>query len=62
MKTKKRHVKMVIISLLLLGFLGGCGSYGYNRRDENGPRRDGSGNGPCAWGSNNAQTTRTTSN
>ncbi len=49
MKTKKRVVLTLISTLLLFGLLTGCGLLGAGPRDGNGPRRDGSGGGPCSW-------------
>ena len=49
MKKKKRILLMLISMLLFFGLLSGCGVFGAGPRNGQGPRRDGSGNGPCSW-------------
>lgn len=43
----KRMSLVVITLVMVLTLLGGCGLFFGGPRDGKGPRRDGSGNGPC---------------
>jgi len=45
---KKRLIQLALI-MLLVTVLSGCGLFGRGPRDGGGPKRDGSGGGPCNW-------------
>ncbi|MBU2514363.1 hypothetical protein KJ966_23750 [bacterium] len=51
MKTKRRIILSLTIIAFLVTLVSGCGLFGVGGgpRDGKGPRRDGSGGGPCNW-------------
>lgn len=49
MKRFTKHLIRLSLITLLVTALSGCGLFGRGPRDGGGPKRDGSGGGPCNW-------------